>query len=158
MLSNEWKAEIPLQMHRMGVRGLGPDGTPDWTAEFSLWLSPRRDSDDRPDDWEDRSIHDRRGPYQNSPARVRATRAFRKLRRQSNAEFIVAYRLCVLDPPTLDPRTHKPDSESFSGALNRTAHWLNERAVAKGRDERYSADDVAVLAYAAMDKLSRWSL
>jgi hypothetical protein len=146
LLAAEWKSEIPLAMHKMGERGLGPDGNPQWTAEFEFWLTGRKREDDRPDDYEERTIHDNRGPYHNSPARIRTTRAFRKLRRHSNAEYIVAYRLCVLD--------HSPDD--FEGSLKRTARWLNERAVRKGTGEEYTLDGVALLAYAAVDKLGRW--
>lgn len=151
---DEWKMEVPLAIHKTGERGLGSDGTPDWTQEFSLYLSRRRETDSRGDDYEERDIHDRRGPYHNNPERIRTTSAFRKLRRHSPAEFIVAYRLCVLDPP---PRTRKPDLVAFDGALRRTARWLNERAIARGTGETFTPDGVALLAYAAVDKLVRWA-
>lgn len=159
-LSYEWKSEVPLSMHRMGERGLGSDGNPQWTQEFEFYLTRgigRAETDTRPDDWEERNIHERRGPYQQPPARVRTTRAFRKLRRHSNAEFIVAYRLCVLDPPLYDHKNLEASSRSFSGALNRTVHWLNQRAVQRETGETYTFEQVALLAYAAAEKLNSWA-
>ena len=52
-LSYEWKSEVPLSMHRMGERGLGSDGNPQWTQEFEFYLTRgigRAETDTRPDD------------------------------------------------------------------------------------------------------------
>ena len=150
-LADEYKSEVPLAIHRNGHRGLGPDGTPQFTAEFEFWLTRgigRDESDTRPDDYEERRIQENRGPYQVPPARIRNTRAFRKLRRHSNTEWIVAYRLCIIDPP---------QAGDFEGALKRTARWLNQRAAEKQTGESYTVEGVALLAYAAADHLSRWA-
>lgn len=146
-LSSAWRDETPIKMH--SSKNFAADGTPEWTEEFARWISRRSERDDRPDDLEERSPRDLRGPYQNTPQRTRTTSAFRKLRRQAPQEFLVAYDLCVLFPPHLDDEMH----DVFSAIAGR----LNDRAERKGFPERYSIETVSILAFSAIHKISgRW--
>ena len=139
--------EFPLKLHEPDK--YAADGSPEWSDEFDRWLSRRTDRDRRPDDHEEKTPRDMRGPYQNSPQRTRTTAAFRKLRRQAPQEFLALYDLCVLNPVT--PGT------DLQKAYAAVARRLNERAIRKGYPERYTVEIIAVLAFSATHKLSsRW--
>lgn len=139
IIADDWKIEVPLKLHR-SHGDYAVDGTPEWTKEFADWLERDRH--------EDRSREDR-GPYQNSPQRIRTTRALRKLRKQAPQEFLVIYDLAVLNPITSD--TNLPV------ALSAVARRLNERAITKGYPERYTRETVEILAFSAIHKLAeRW--
>jgi hypothetical protein len=146
-LGEQWRMEFPLKLHKM--HEYAPDGTPEWSSEFERWLSRRHDNDKRPDDHEERTPRDLRGPYQNSPQRTRTTAAFRKLRRQAPQEFLALYDLCVLNPV-------RPGADLRS-AFAAVARRLNERAIRKGYPERYTVETISILAYSATHKLAeRW--
>ena len=145
--SVDWRDEVPIRMHR-GAGQFAVDGSPEWTAEFAKWISRRSERSNLPDDYEERRLLDTRGPYQNGPERTRVTKAMRKLRRQAPAEFLVAYDLCVLHPPQQNANLETV----FIGIANR----LNRRAAQRHYPERYTPDDVSVLAFSAIDKINRW--
>ena len=79
------------------------------------------------------------GRKPNGERRYRLTQAMRKLRAKSIREYEVAYRMIVLGEP-----------------LDRTAKWLNERAIKNGKPERYSLKDTTTIIVSAVDKLLSW--
>ena len=139
ILAENWQSEVPLKIHR-GHGDKAPDGTPEWTHEFERWIERG---------FREEQVREPRGPYQNPPERIRATRAFRKLRTQAPQEFLVAYDLCVLNP--IKSPTELPI------AMSAVARRLNERAIRKGYPERYTRETVEILAFSAIHKLAeRW--
>lgn len=141
-LGNDWKMEVPMRIHGRDSDGrwTADDGTPAFSAEFERWLA-RNDSDTQ--------VRDNRGPYQNHPRRIRATRAMRKLRHAAPREFLVLYDLSVLNPVT--------SVDQLPLAFRQIARRLNERAERKGISERYTPETVEILAYSGISKLAeRW--
>ena len=139
----EWRSEIPMRIHGRDENGatISPDGSPAWSSEFSRWI------DSGPGE---RGQLVKRNPlHTNSPERTRITQAFRKLRRQAHNEFLVAYFLCVLEPLS--------DPQEFETETFRLAKHLTARAIRLGLPDRFTEDDVLILAVSAMEKLARWA-
>lgn len=71
----EWRDEFPIRIHE---RGFSADGTPQWSGEFSRWLTRgtvKRDDEDSPD------------------TRLRLTRAMRRLRKIAPREHEVVWKV-----------------------------------------------------------------
>lgn len=123
-----WRGEIPSKIHS---RDIDAGGAPEWTSEFRRWIERTEDE-----------VHgQRRRTYapRNDDARLRTTRAFRKLRAKNPREYEVLYRTVVL-----------------RHSLPETAIWLTERAIRNDKPERYSALDAQILLVCAVDKTLRW--
>ena len=121
-----WWGEIPIRVHQ---RDTAPDGTPDWHPEFTAWLmaDPHRSSKF--------DIH------RDLDQRLRTTRSFRKLRRKAPREFDVLYLMVARKPPL---------------GLRAVASMLNERAIRNEKEDRYTEEDVLMLAVSGLDKIMRW--
>jgi hypothetical protein len=138
-LGADWKMEVPIKMHR-GARILDDGGGPAWTKEFEDWLERNT---------QDTQVRDHRGPYQNHPRRIRATRAMRKLRSAAPREWLVLWDLCVLNQVA--------NVDDLPRAFAAIARRLNDRAERRGFPERYSPEVVEILAYSGISKLAeRW--
>ena len=113
---------------RIHQRDFAEGGTPEWHPEFAKWLyaDPPR-----------RESYGKHDPDQ----RLRTTRAFRKLRRKVPREFDVLYLMVARKPPL---------------GLRAVADALNERAIRHGKEDRYTEDDVLMLAISGLDKMMRW--
>jgi hypothetical protein len=117
-----WQEEIPTRIHQ---RAFDDGGAPQWHPDFALWMS-RGEVPDRV--WREQP-----------ETRVRATRAFRKLRYQAPREYEVLYRTAILNIP-----------------LHETIDWLNNRAISNGHPERYGEADVLLYLVVATDKVVSW--
>lgn len=73
------------------------------------------------------------------PGKVRIRRAMKRLRNVSVREYEVLLRVMVRGE-----------------SLQTVTDWLNERAIAGGHPERYTAAHTATIVYAAVDKLQEW--
>lgn len=123
-LAGYWNEEVPLRMHS---RDVSQGGTPEWHQDFARWLSgPVNQTDDRR--WS-----------QHKEPRVKATRAFRKLRKFSPREYEVVYRTAILGIP-----------------FNDTIDWLNARAIRNNKTDRYDTDAGLMLLIGGVDKVAHW--
>lgn len=122
-LASYWEMEVPARTHS---RDVSEGGTPEWSREFAVWLT-------RGDQFDDRRWAD------NPEPRVKATRAFRKLRRRSPREFEVVYRTAILKIP-----------------FGETVTWLNDRAIRGGHADRYDMDAALLLLICGVDKIATW--
>ncbi len=141
-LGADWKLEVPIRIHGRDEDGryVADDGTPAFSAEFERWLARHSTDND---------VRDRRGPYQNHPQRIRATRAMRKLRNAAPREWLVLWDLCVLN--------QVQSVDELPRAFAAIARRLNDRAERKGYPERYSAETCEILAFSGIAKLvERW--
>lgn len=118
-----WNEEIPLRMHS---REVSDAGTPEWHQDFRRWLTQADTFDDRR--WRE-----------NPEPRVKTTRAFRKLRKQSVREYEVVYRTAILGIP-----------------FDETIAWLNERAIRNDKPDRYTHEDGLMLLVCGVDKIATW--
>lgn len=129
-LSAHWKEEIPTKIH---IRQIDSGGAPEWSPEFLRYVEKG---------WEEEGKYDsgaRRRRPKNPEIRLRATRAFRTLRKKNVREFEVLYRTVVLDVPITD-----------------TADWLTQRAIKNNKPERYTPGGVQVLLFSAAHKVMSW--
>lgn len=117
-----WQEELPTRIHQ---RAFDDGGAPQWHPDFALWMS-RGEVPDKV--WREQP-----------ETRVRATRAFRKLRYQSPREYEILYRTAILRIP-----------------LSETMEWLNDRAIRNGHPERYGESDVLLYLVVATDKVVSW--
>lgn len=123
-LAGYWNQELPLRIHS---RDLDDGGTPQWHQDFARWLSGAVNQTD------DRRWH------QHPEPRVKATRAFRKLRKFSPREYEVVYRTAILSIP-----------------FPETVAWLNERAIRNNKPERYDTEGALLLLIGGVDKVAHW--
>lgn len=139
-LGAEWKAEVPRRIHESGHNshyGLG--SSPPFAPEFIGYIGHLECA--RPG-CRECGEHRQRQTLENrrhADSRTRTTKAFRKLRKAAPLEFDVLY-LAVMHNQTVVGITEK----------------LNERAEARGIEDRYTLEDVAILALSGYDKLKRW--
>ena len=117
-----WNMELPLRIHTLEA---ADDGAPQWHSDFARWLTRTDGSDGQ---WRD-----------NPEARVRTTRAFRKLRKHHVREFEVLYRVAIL-----------------GHSVTEASQWLNDRAYRNAKPERYAREDVIWMLVVAVDKVSAW--
>lgn len=139
--ADDWQMETPMRIHGRNEFGswLDNGGGPAFSAEFSRWIAESEEDHGRSSD---------RGPYHNSPARLRVTRAFRRLRQRAPREYDVMHALCVRNPVRR--------AADLPAALERVARDLTQRAIRLGKPERYTAEGVLILAISACGKLERW--
>jgi hypothetical protein len=123
--ADEWIGEVPLSINTHAVDDGHGLGSPAFHPDFIRWLGPICSCP---------SCH--RGERHNSNSRIRATKAFRKLRKVAPREFDVLYSLCVL-----------------RNSINGTADFLTTRAVRLEKPERYNRMAVILLAVSGVDKL-----
>ena len=143
-LAGEWTGEVPFRIHESGHDthwGLGssPPFAPEFigfigglTCKNDQCLRCRKRDSNTPRDMEGYTT-------QRTNHKVRATRAFRKLRRHAPLEYDVLW-MAVM----------------YHLSVAQITARLNDRAILKGYPERYKLSDVAILAVAGIDKLSRW--
>jgi hypothetical protein len=144
-LSQDWTGEVPIRIHESGHdKHYGLGSSPPFSSEFVGYIGGLTCKNEhcsrcrlkrlaQPEDNEDGY------ETQRNNHRVRTTRAFRKLRRFAPLEYDVLW-MAVMYHLTVKEITER----------------LNDRAILKGYPERYSLADVAVLAVAGIDKVSRW--
>jgi hypothetical protein len=144
-LASDWTGEIPYRIHESGhATHYGLGSSPPFSPEFVGYIGGltckneycsrcRRRQSSQPIDNE--SGRDTRP----SSHRVKATRAFRKLRRHAPLEYDVLW-MAVM----------------YHLSVKSITTRLNERAILRGYPERYTVQDVAILAVAGIDKVSRW--
>jgi hypothetical protein len=120
---SDWRAETPTRIHS---RETAEDGSPEWHPDFAAWLTSTTKIIPETD-------------LRMSDRKIRTTRAFRRLRRESVREFEVLYRTMVLGEP-----------------VRETARWLNERAIRNNKPDRYSVEDTMVLIVAGVDKVRNY--
>ena len=144
-LSQDWTGEVPYRLHESnnGAQyGLGasPPYSPELigyigrlTCKNEFCTRCRRSDTSQPEDNE-AGYHTKRNNH-----RVRTTRAFRKLRRHAPLEYDVLW-MAVM----------------YHLSIKQITTRLNDRAITKGYPDRYRASDVAILAVAGLDKVSRW--
>jgi hypothetical protein len=113
---------------RIHQRDYAPDGAPDWHPEFARWLFA-----DPPQREVLGGVH--------LDQRLRTTRAFRKLRKKAPREFDVLYLMVARKPPL---------------GLRTVAGKLNERAIRHEKTDRYTENDILLLAISGLDKMMRW--
>lgn len=144
-LSQDWTGEVPYRLHESskGVHyGLG--SSPPYSPELIGFIGRltckndhctrcRRSETSQPED-NDSGYATARNNH-----RIRTTRAFRKLRRHAPLEYDVLW-MAVM----------------YHLTLKQIQVRLNDRAILKNYPERYTAADVAILAVAGIDKVSRW--
>lgn len=111
---------------RLHSRETSDGGTPEWHREFANWLS-------RADDFNDKRWRE------NPEPRLKTTRAFRKLRKSNPREYEVVYRTAILQIP-----------------FSVTVEWLNVRAMANNKPDRYSEEDALMLLIVGVDKIATW--
>lgn len=142
-LSQEWTGEAPMRIHESGHDthfGLG--SSPPFAPEFIGFIGSLTCKNEYCNRCRRRRTQvpvDNTYDAQRTNHRVRATRAFRKLRKHAPLEYDVLW-MAVMYHLTVVQITNR----------------LNERAILKGYPERYRNSDVAILAVAALDKVSRW--
>ena len=129
-LTAHWKDEVPPKIH---LRQIDAGGAPEWTPEFTRWIDRGYEENGKYD-----SGAKKRKP-RNPELRLRATRAFRKLRKNNIREFEVLYRTVVLGHSIAD-----------------TAQWLTARAIRNEKPERYSYGATKILLYSAAHKVMTW--
>ena len=144
-LASDWTSEWPMRLHESG-RGssFGLGSSPPFAPEFIGYIGEltckneyctrcRRRQTSQPADNE--SGHN----IKRTRTKIRATRAFRKLRRHAPLEYDVLW-MAVMYHLTVEQITQR----------------LNSRAITRGYPDRYSEADVAILAMVGIDKVSRW--
>lgn len=139
-LGAEWKAEVPMRIHESGHDshyGLG--SSPPFAPEFIGYIGHLECGVVGCHECLEARQKDARATRQHAQGRIRTTKAFRKLRKAAPLEFDVLY-LAVMHNQTVVAITAK----------------LNERAETKGIEDRYTDEDVAILALSGYDKLKRW--
>jgi len=138
-----WQMELPMAIHSRGVDDGHGLGSPPYHPEFERWLGPICFCGRKPDP---NVLNDRGCPSSNIPrgnkkdhnsdARLRTTKAFRKLRKVAPREFDALYLMCAL-------------SASFETAMQS----LNERAERLDKPERYGPNEMVLLVVSGIDKL-----
>jgi hypothetical protein len=123
-LAGYWNEEVPLRIHSRDTDG---GGAPQWHQDFARWL-----------DGASNQTNDRRWAEHREP-RVKATRAFRKLRKFAPREYEVVYRTAILGIP-----------------FPETIDWLNMRAIRNNKPERYDTDAALMLLIGGVDKAAHW--
>ena len=90
--------------------------------------------------------------------KLRAKRAFRRLRAKAPKEFDAAFLMVTVDQMGRDVRPEDDAAlrQRFEASLRATTHRLNVRARARG-ERPYTAEDVLVLLVSAFHKLSLWA-
>lgn len=139
-LGAEWKAEIPMRIHESGHDshyGLG--SSPPFSPEFIGYIGHLECEVVGCIDCREARQKEVRAHVLHAQGRTRTTKAFRKLRKAAPLEFDVLY-LAVMHHQTVESITLK----------------LNERAESRGIEDRYTLEDVAILALSGCDKLRRW--
>lgn len=140
-LAKDWQGEVPMRIHesRPGGLGFAPPFHPDFIAYIGNLTCQAPDCPECRGR-EKRPKHYFDGDGNRKPeVRMRARRAFRKLREVSPIEFDVLW-LAVM---------HGLSIQQIS---ERLTEWERKR----GGTQRYAPEDVVVLAVAGIDKATKW--
>lgn len=121
-----WASEVPTRIHTSRI---GADGTPDWAADFSRFLTLEEGRNGERDE-----------------ERQRTSRVMRRLRRASIREYEVLYRVLM----------ERESVEQVTGWLNERAA-ANAIPLPRGRDVHYRAKDtIAIILAATAYCLHHW--
>lgn len=144
-IASDWISEWPMRLHDSGRgRPYGLGSSPPFAPEFIGFIGTltckneyctrcRRRKTSQPDDnYSGRDTRRRN-------TRVRATRAFRQLRKHAPLEYDVLW-MAVMYHLDIEQITER----------------LNARAIKRGYPERYTMVDVGILAMSGIDKVNRW--
>jgi hypothetical protein len=135
-LGDDWRGEVPYRLHEKGHFGLG--SAPPFSSEFINYVGFIECK--RPncgDCAKERAAGKHK--WRNPEGRLRATRAFRKLRKVAPREFDALYLYCVQQYPV----------PAISAALN-------ERAARLEKDDRYEQVAVVLLLLSGIDKVQHY--
>ena len=152
---HDWDMEVPLKLHAYGVDDGHGLGGPPLSPEFERYLGPICFCGRKPvcapgcrtgRGGQHLPTCDRGCPSEfvvkktrNHDARLRTTRAFRKLRKVAPREFDALYLMCAL-------------GSSFEA----TRDALNQRAIRLDKPERYSPADLTLLIVSGVDKVRHY--
>ena len=141
VMARDMRGEVPMKIHESRPGGLG--FAPPFHSDFINYIGNLKCKN--PECTDCRSSERRTKHYfdgdgnRNPDARMRARRAFRKLREVSPIEFDVVW-LATMHGLTVEQITER----------------LNAWEQRSGRSNRYSSEDIVVLAIAGIDKASKW--
>lgn len=133
-LGEDWRGDVPLRLHSKDTT---KEGTIDFSPEFARYIGELECK--QPDCQECSSRRARQKNAQgwrNPESRLRATRAFRKLRKTAPREFDALYLYCI---------------SQFS--ISEIAKSLTERAIRLDKPERYTSTGVYLLLLSGIDKV-----
>lgn len=136
-LGQDWRGDVPLQLHQ---RGSTEEGTLPFSDAFDKYVGFLECQ--RPDCGEcrqHRAKEKNSEGWRNPEPRLRATRAFRKLRKIAPREFDAVYMHCVLGQPVVQ-----------------IASSLTQRAIRLGKPERYGPAGTFLLLYSGISKVLTW--
>jgi hypothetical protein len=130
--AEEWVSEVPLRIHTRSTDAGHGLGGPAFHHDFIVWLGqicfcPACIAGEK------------RRQRRNPDARLKTTKAFRRLRKQAPREFDALYLLVILHVPV----------EEIAERFNRDAERL-------GRPERYDTDGVVTLIVLGVEKVRSW--
>lgn len=135
-LSQDWRGDVPLKLHESRGRRT-PEGTLPFSSDFVAYVGFIECG--KPGCIECRKERQREREWRNPEPRLRATRAFRKLRKVAPREFDVLYLYCV----------QRQTVSAITIALN-------ERAARLDKEDRYSNVSVILLLLSGIDKVLHW--
>lgn len=139
-LGAEWKAEVPRRLHESSHNnhyGLG--FSPPFAPEFIGYIGHLKCAQVGCRECQEEHQKTPLVNRHHTESRTRTTKAFRKLRKAAPVEFDVLF-MAVMHNQTVTSITAK----------------LNERAKSRGIEDRYTQEDVAILALSGYDKLKMW--
>jgi hypothetical protein len=136
-LGEDWRGDVPLRLHESDRRGKGvaPPFSPEFVAYVGYLECSQPDCSSCREQRKVR-INER---LRNPEPRLRATRAFRKLRKIAPREFDALYLYCI---------------NRFT--INQIAIKLNERSIRLGKPERYNEASVLLLLLSGIDKVAKF--
>lgn len=134
-LGEDWRGDVPMSIHERGSYGLG--SAPPFSEPFVRYIGHLECANPGCSICaKERSKQQRRS---NDETRLRATKAFRRLRKISPREFDALYLYCILGY----------DVSSISKALT-------ERAIKLDKPERYDVNAVWFLMMGGIDKVRKF--
>lgn len=138
--ASEWREEVPMRIHESGhgtSYGLG--SSPPFAPEFISYIGKLHCGQEGCTECAELDRRIKQTNFRHSNERTRTSKAFRKLRAVAPLEFDVLY-LATQQRLTVVQITDR----------------LNARAEARDLPDRYTSEDVAILALSGYDKLKRW--
>ena len=134
-LGEDWRGDIPLRLHEGGLAQQG--AAPPFSSEFIRYVGYLECSIPECGECKVERAKTRNAQgWRNPESRLRATRAFRKLRKIAPREFDALYLYCI-----------------SRYTVSEIAKALTERAVRLGHPERYDRSAVFLLMLSGIDKV-----
>ena len=134
-LGEDWRGDVPYALHERGAYGLG--SAPPYAEKFVRYIGHLECAN--ADCEQCRKERAKTRHRTNNQTRLRATKAFRRLRKISPREFDALYLYCIL----------RYDVAAISKALT-------ERAIKLDKPERYDANAVWFLLLGGIDKVKKF--